>query len=330
MLAAQDLERHAAVELLVVRLEDHAHAAGADLPQQPEVTEALRRALLGIEQAELDELVESPPQLPGERRVSGAEPLDVLAPFGCRSFEAIDQQAVYAVVGHWGTEARARVSYLAMSAESGPRPDGRAFRSDRTESLVHAAVRREPGALDRLLEAHLPNLRAFVRLQVDERLRLRESQSDLVQSVCREVLEDLPGYEYRGEGSFRAWLFTAALNKVRQKGEFHRAHKRDVARERRIDGERDGGDAAGNDLYSSLCSLGPTPSQHAIANEQSERLERAMDRLPADDREMLLLARVVDLSRQEIGDRMGLSEKTVHNRIGRAGVRLLAALEDRR
>ena len=203
--------------------------------------------------------------------------------------------------------------------------DASGFRADRTESLVQAAVRREAGAMERLLAAHLPNLRAFVRLQVDQRLRLRESQSDLVQSVCREVLEDLPGYEYRGEGSFRAWLFTAALNKVRQKGEHHRAQKRDVGRERRID---DDGDAM-SEFYRSLCSPGPSPSQHAIANEQAERLEKAMDRLPEADREMLLLARVVGLTRQEIGERMGLSEKTVRNRVSQAGVRLLAALEDR-
>ena len=37
---------------------------------------------------------------------------------------------------------------------------------------------------------HLDDLRAFVRLKIDPRLRVRESGSDLVQSICREVLED--------------------------------------------------------------------------------------------------------------------------------------------
>ncbi len=109
-----------------------------------------------------------------------------------------------------------------------------AFDERRTEALVAGAQRREPGALDELIGQHLDDLRAFVRLHLDPALRARESCSDVVQSICREVLEDLPGFEYRAAGSFRAWLFTAALNKVRQKGEFHRAQKRDPAREVRL------------------------------------------------------------------------------------------------
>jgi len=201
---------------------------------------------------------------------------------------------------------------------------------DGTAVMVSAAVRGEPGALDRLIEAHLDDLRAFVRLQVDPRLRQRESHSDVVQSVCREVLGDLPHFEFRGVGSFRAWLFTAALNKVRQKAEFHRAQKRDIAREVRAEGGDDSRASVGAGLYASLCSLEPSPSQNAIANELAARIERAMDRLPADDREMLLLARVVGLTHREIGERMGRSESAVRSLVSRASVRLLASLEERR
>jgi len=195
----------------------------------------------------------------------------------------------------------------------------------RTEALVAAAKCRDPAALDALIRAHLDDLRAYVRLQVDPRLRVRESCSDIVQSVCREVLEDLDGFEYRGAGAFRAWLFAAALNKVRRKGEFHRAQKRDVARERRADS----GTSSRAGIYSSLCSPEPSPSEHAAGHEQAERIERAMDKLPDDYREALLLARVVGLSRREMADRMGRSELAVRTLVTRASIKLLAALEDR-
>ena len=195
--------------------------------------------------------------------------------------------------------------------------------------MVGAAVRREPGALDRLIEAHLDDLRAFVRLQVNPELRMRESQSDVVQSVCREVLEDLPQFEFRGVGSFRAWLFTAALNKVRQKGAFHRAQKRDVAREVRVEAADDSRAAVGAALYASLCSPEPSPSQHAIANEQAARIERAMDQLSPNQREVLLLARVVGLTHEEIAERMGRSMNAVYSLLSRASVGLLALLEER-
>ncbi len=201
--------------------------------------------------------------------------------------------------------------------------------SDATEVMVSAAQRRDSGALDALIAAHLDDLRAYVRLQVDPQFRVRESCSDVVQSVCREVLEDLSNFEYRGKGAFRAWLFAAALNKVRQKREFHRAQKRDVAREVRAEGEDDSRAPVRAGLYASLCSLEPSPSQHAVAHEQAERIERAMDALPDDYREVLLLTRVVGLPRREIAARVGRTENAVRTLVHRAGVRLLAALEER-
>jgi RNA polymerase sigma-70 factor (subfamily 1) len=204
-----------------------------------------------------------------------------------------------------------------------------ASEEQRTEILVSGAKRREPGALDRLIEAHLHDLRAFVRLQVDPQLRARESHSEIVQSICRVVLEDLPGFEYRGVGSFRAWLFTAALNKIRQKGEFHHAQKRDVAREMRAEKCADSQDSAQAGLYASLCSLEPSPSENAIAREEAERIERAMDKLSEDHREVLLLARIVGMSHKEVAERIGRSESAVRTLVSRASVLLLAALEER-
>ena len=216
-----------------------------------------------------------------------------------------------------------------MKAGAGsPQREPPGSEDDVTEGLVGAAKRREPGAIDQLIEAHLDSLRAFVRLKGDPRLRVRESSSDVVQSICREVLEDLHGFEYRGAGSFRAWLFTAALNKIRQKAEFHRAQARDPAREEHA-ALADDSSTVGAELYAGLCSLEPSPSQHAIAHEQAERIERAMDQLPEDHREVLLLARIVGLPYAEIAARMERSENAVRTLLSRASVRLLAALEGR-
>ena len=193
--------------------------------------------------------------------------------------------------------------------------------------LVAAAQRGEPGAMDHLLRHHLDDVRAFVRLQVGPELRARESCSDLVQSLCREVLEDLPGFEYRGSGSFRHWLFTAALNKVRQKHNFHTAQKRDVAREVPLEGVGAGSDGRG--LYDSLCTLGATPSEVAVAHEQLERIEAAMEKLPPDYRQVLILARLVGLSHTKVAAEMGRTENAVRTLLSRAKLRLLAVLEER-
>ena len=198
-----------------------------------------------------------------------------------------------------------------------------------TEMLVRNAQRGVQEDLDRLIAYHLDDLRAFVRLQIEPSLRVRESRSDVVQSVCRNVLEGLSGFEYRGEGSFRAWLFTAAFNKVRQKREFHRALRRDVGRDVALQEAGDDGTRVTGPLYASLCSLEPSPSQNAIAQEETGRIERAMDALSPEHRDVLLLSRIVGLSNREIARRLGRTESAVRALLGRATVRLLAALEGR-
>ena len=57
-----------------------------------------------------------------------------------------------------------------------------------------------------LMQRHLGGLRAFVRLKSGELIRAKESESDLVQSACREALSDLSSFECKSEEHFRGWL----------------------------------------------------------------------------------------------------------------------------
>lgn len=170
--------------------------------------------------------------------------------------------------------------------------------------------------IDELLARHLPALRVFVRLQAGPWVRMRESCSDLVQSTCRELIEGLDGFEWRGDDQFRHWLFAAALNKIRERDRYHRAERRAPGKE--VDDAADLGA-----LYGSLL----TPSRVAMGRETVERLEAAFDRLPDDYREVILLCRVVGLPQLEVARRMGRSVDSVRNLLLRALARV-AALAD--
>ncbi|MFO0983416.1 MAG: hypothetical protein U1E76_17065 [Planctomycetota bacterium] len=82
-----------------------------------------------------------------------------------------------------------------------------------------------------LLVRHLPGLRAFVRLRAGKVIRARESSCDLVQSVCREILQRAGQFQHGDEAGFRQWLYTTALRKIANRAEYYRAARRDAARE---------------------------------------------------------------------------------------------------
>ena len=42
-------------------------------------------------------------------------------------------------------------------------------------------------------------------------LRAMESTSDIVQSVCREILQHKDRFQYPGEDGFRRWLYTTDI-----------------------------------------------------------------------------------------------------------------------
>lgn len=184
--------------------------------------------------------------------------------------------------------------------------------------LCEAALAGDHGAVERLIERYQPRLHAFVRLRLGDRVRAREATADVVQSVCRELLSAAPGFTFRGEERFRDWLFTAALNKIRDKQRYHGRRKRDAARERDAD---DGG------LAHAASYL--TPSVDAIGREAAEALAATLADLSEEHREVITLARIVQLPHEVIAESMGRSEPAVRQLLVRALLHLSQGLKRR-
>ena len=196
---------------------------------------------------------------------------------------------------------------------------------DSVRQLVESAVAGDREARDVLLQRHLPSLRAFVRKHVGFGVRSRESSMDLVNSVCREALEALPRFEYRGPGSFGAWLMRQAENKIRDKGRYWRRERRSASREAgSVQALLRQDDAT--ERLSTLKSF-CTPSHHASAREELTRAEEAFQSLPPDHREVIVLARVLALPHEEIAARMGRSPAATRTLLSRALARMATLLE---
>ncbi len=188
-----------------------------------------------------------------------------------------------------------------------------------TPELYERATRGDPIALDALLEQYLPRLHAFVSTRLGGELRAREGSLDVVQSVCRELLDARDHFDFAGEDRFRAWLFTAALNKVRERHRRLHAARRDARREV-------GEDGLDLDL---LALTFTTPSQAAIGAETGRAIRAALDDLSEDHREVITLARIARLPHPVIAELMDRSEVATRQLLSRAMVQLVGVLRRR-
>ena len=168
--------------------------------------------------------------------------------------------------------------------------------------------------IDDLLLEYLPVVRAYVRLNVDAELRAHESCSDLVQTVCREVLTNADRLDYRDERSFKGWLFTVVLNKIRDRHRYWKAAKRTRDREQALDGTQ----GAFHELYASIA----TPSAIVARGELEATLEAAFDAMPPRYREVITLSRIAGLTNEEIAQRLGITNANARMLLSRALARL--------
>lgn len=188
-----------------------------------------------------------------------------------------------------------------------------------TALLFDQAAHGDGPALEALLVRYLPQMHAFVHARLGPGLRPRESSLDVVQSVCRQLLASRPAFEFRGEERFRAWLFTAALNKLREKHRRMRDAKRDVAREERAF-DRETVIAVAHQL---------TPSQEAMGNETAVAITDALGALTEEHREVITLARFARLPHDVIAEAIGRTEAATRQFLGRALLALARELRVR-
>jgi len=189
--------------------------------------------------------------------------------------------------------------------------------TEEAKKIFERASHSDPTAVEQLLQEHLPRLHAFVRLRMETLLRSREESGDLVQSVCRVILTRRDEFRHAGDEAFRRWLFTTAQRVVADKVKYWRRARRDAGREQppALEEEEVASISA---VFGTLL----TPSRVASARERLARFERAFAALPDDHREVISLARVLDLPHREVAQRLGRSELATRALLHRA----LAAL----
>lgn len=161
------------------------------------------------------------------------------------------------------------------------------------EQLIREA-RKNPDAFRELYRLYFPRIYAYVAYHAG---RAGETE-DLVADIFVKVVESLGAFEYRGAGSFAAWIFRIAHNHIIQ---FYRQHN----------------DMISIDEVSDIHSDDLSPDQSIIRKEQFIYLRGLLETLSPRRREIITLRFFGELRNQEIATVLGLDERTVASHLSR-------------
>jgi RNA polymerase sigma factor (sigma-70 family) len=145
-----------------------------------------------------------------------------------------------------------------------------------------------------LFERHKNRLFGYFYMRTKD----RQTSEDLVQNVFYRILKYRSRFE--GHGEFSSWMYRIARNAC---ADYLNKNRRYVYEDTAIleKGQENS-----------------SPEQSFLDNERTQILNRALDLLKQDQKEVLVLSRYQGLKYQEIGDILGCPESTVKVRVFRA------------
>lgn len=195
--------------------------------------------------------------------------------------------------------------------------------TDATPVLLERLHRGDESAMAALLELHLPWLRSHVERRLGDFLRRHGDADDYLQDAMADFLRDAPQFQVRDGAQFRSLLARVVENTLRDRNDWFRAKRRDLARNAALPSE-------------SVLALDPalhrgtTPSRAADRSETREWVRLALELMGAEDRKIILAREYEDRSFVDIGNDLGMTANAVRMRWVRAVARLAEVMKDLR
>ena len=189
-----------------------------------------------------------------------------------------------------------------------------------TPALLERVRGGDATALGRLLESYSNYLTLLARVQIGRRIQGKVDAGDVVQEVFLEAHRQIAHFRGTTEAELVAWLRKILAGQLALTLRRYLGTKgRDVNLERELGYQLDQSSQAMDGGFVASTS---TPSQHVSRREQAVLLADALDRLPPDYREVIILRHLESLPFAEVASRMGRSEDSVQ----KLWVRALASL----
>jgi RNA polymerase sigma-70 factor (ECF subfamily) len=193
-----------------------------------------------------------------------------------------------------------------------------------TEQLLDRVAKGESSAAATLLDRHRQRLRRMVQLRIDPRLAARIDPSDVVQEALGEAHRRLPQFAAERPIPFYPWLRRIAWERLLQMRRHHLlAKRRSVMREDVLP-------LSGKSeiLLAERLAAASSPSEQLVRREMCQRVRRAIAELPDNDREVIVLKHLEELSFQEAAAVLEIGAAAVYSRYYRAIQRLHRLLNE--
>ena len=172
------------------------------------------------------------------------------------------------------------------------------------DSLIERAKSGDTAAMEQLLANVAPSIQRFgIRMCQND-----DDAEDVLQDALLTIANHLA--EFEGRSSFSSWAFTLARSACSRK-------RRGLKNQPHLS----------LDDTSESREISASPEQQVADREMARALNAALDRLPEDYREIIILRDVEDLTAPETAEALGISVEAVKSRLHRARHALRDALK---
>jgi RNA polymerase sigma-70 factor (ECF subfamily) len=218
-------------------------------------------------------------------------------------------------------------SFSPKSAPSSNKGTGLA----KEEAVLLAKLRKgDEGAFDQLVNKHHG---ALIRMAMGY-VADREVAEEVVQDTWMAVIEGLDRFE--GRSSLRTWIFGIMIHKAKDRGVREKRHTNfsafescDDDNEEAIDPSRfqQSGEWAGHWAFPPQPWDDQTPEKLLASQQAVNAMQRAIEALPANLKEVLILRDVEGVEAKEACEILKITETNLYVRLHRARERVRAAVE---
>lgn len=145
----------------------------------------------------------------------------------------------------------------------------------------------------------------------------RQVAEEVAQDVFLALFRSLPGF--RGDAMLSTWVYRVVINHCKNRRLYRK--RRHLDQHEALEGERED-DAPARQI----ADEGPGTDAPLNAAQAGQLLQEGLDRLDEEQRQIIVLRDIQDLSYEEIADLLGLPRGTVKSRLHRARAELATVL----